>query len=132
MKANEKDDRKKITLFVESDLHKAAAVKLAQLGGVPAGYSFQSVLEELLAEWSGGKREVEPQPEKPVADRYREDLDRLLDVLEHGSPSERELVRGLVKHHAEALHARSGPKVVTPHPSRSSRSARDQSRPARS
>lgn len=134
MKDNEQDDRKKITVFVDPELHKAASVKLAQKGGKPAGYSFQSVVTELLADWTGEKKEVQIQPEKVSSDRYREDLQRLLDVLEHGSASERDLIRSTIKHHAEALRGRdskSEPKGMPPNPSPSSRSPRNQSRPAR-
>lgn len=129
MKDNEQDDRKKITVFVDSDTHKAAAVKLAQKGGKPAGYSFQSVLEDLLADWAGGKREVAPSPEKPGVERYREDLDRLLRVLENGSSEERAALRSVLKSYDRIPATES--RGMPPNPSRSSRSGRDQTRPAR-
>lgn len=132
LKHNEQDDRKKITVFVDPGVHKEAAVKLAQLGGKPAGYSFQSVLEQLLAEWAGGKREVEAQPDKASQDRYRDDLDRLVRVLEHGTSEDRNMVRRLIKNCAEALPGVAEPvKGVPPNPSRSSRSVGEQRRPAR-
>lgn len=131
MKDNENDDRKKITVFVDPELHKAASVKLAQKGGKPAGYSFQSVVTELLADWTGGKKDVQIQPEKVASERYRDDLQRLLEVLEHGSPSERDLVRSTIRHHAEALKGRSDANPVPPNPSRSSRAAKDQPQPRR-
>jgi hypothetical protein len=127
LKVKEKDDRKKITLFVDAETHRASAIKLAELGGVPAGYSFQTVLQQLLAEWAGGKREVEAQPEKPLGpERYRQDLERLLDVLEHASPSDRDIVRGVVQRYAKDLQKHPEPvKAMPPNPSRSSKSARD-------
>lgn len=54
-----KDDRKKITLLVDQKVYQAAAIRLAELGGHPAGYSFQSVLVELLAQWAGVEHEAE-------------------------------------------------------------------------
>jgi hypothetical protein len=129
----EKDDRKKITLFVDAETHRASAVKLAQLGGVPAGYSFQTVLQQLLAEWAIGKREVAAQPEPLGPERYREDLKRLVEVLEHASSTVRDLVRGLIRHHAEALRERAQDtkQQVAPNPLRSSRPAGDQRRSSR-
>jgi len=124
----EKDDRKKITLFVEPDTHTAAAVKLAQMGGVPAGYSFQSVLEQLLAEWLGGKRQVDAQA-AVSSDRYRDDIERLLRVLEKGTAEDRTLIRGLIKRYDDAVQ--DAQKPVAPNPLRSSKPARDQHRPAR-
>lgn len=108
MKDKENRTRKKITVFVPNELHKAASVKLAQKGGKPEGWSFQSVLEELLAEWSGGKREVAaPEPPMSGPERYRADLENLIEVLEHGTQEDRLLVRGMVRHHAESVRGRS-------------------------
>jgi hypothetical protein len=129
LKNNEQDDRKKITVFVDPVIHKDAAIKLAQLGGKPAGFSFQSVLEQLLAEWAGGKREVAAQPDKGAHDRYSEDLERLVRVLEGGTPEDRIMVRRMIKNCAEALA--QPVKAMPPNPSRSSSSPKKSAHPAR-
>lgn len=128
MTDNENGDRKKITAFLEPDLHRAASVKLAQKGGKPAGFSFQSVVSELLADWVGGKREVQPPATQPGPDRYREDLERLVRVLENGSSEDRAALRSVLKSYDRPTQE---PKGMPPNPSRSSRSSRDQHRPSR-
>lgn len=129
--AKEKDDRKKITLLVQPKIHKAASIKLAEEGGVPAGYSFQTVLESLLDQWTGGQREAHIAPKHPTGpDRYRDDVERLLRVLEKGSASDRSLIRGLITMADDALTGQKS-KDVPVNPSQSSKTPPNRPQPRR-
>lgn len=133
MKDKANSGPKKITVFVPDDVHTATAVKLAEKGGKPKGFSFQSVITGLLRQWAGGTLAVTPEATKaeiPGPDRYREDLERLLRVLESGSPGDRQLIRGMITMADDALAGRK-PKESTLNPLRSSRKPPDQARPSR-
>lgn len=133
MKNKDNTGPKKITVFVPDEVHTAAATLLAQKGGKPKGFSFQSVVTSLLREWAGGTRSVIPEPSKPEVpgpDRYREDLERLLRVLENGSASDRTLIRGMITLADDALTGRK-PKEVPVNPSPSSKPPTRRSQAAR-
>lgn len=123
MKDKANSGPKKITVFLPDDVHTASAVKLAEKGGKPKGFSFQSVITSLLREWAGGARAVIPEASKveiPGPDRYRDDLARLLRVLENGSPGDRQLIRGMITMADDALAGRK-PKDVPVNPIPSSK-----------
>jgi hypothetical protein len=125
LKDKDKAGRKKTTAFIEPELHQQVKVKIAQTPGA----SIQKVVTALLTDWVGGKRQVEIQPEPtPGPDRYRADLENLLEVLERGTPEDRSLVRGLINRSAEAVRGR---KAAPVNPLPSSRSRRDQHPPRR-
>jgi len=108
-------------------------VKLAEKGGKPNGFSFQSVITSLLREWAGGARVVIPEATKadiPGPDRYRDDLERLLRVLENGSPGDRTLIRGMITMADDALAGRR-PKDVPANPIPSSKTPPNRPRPSR-
>ena len=119
-----------LSVRVREDLVDRLDAKIKELDRRGDRWNKQRVFDGLLEDWLGGKRSVST--ESKSSDRYQQDLERLLDVLEHAAPKERELLRGLIQHHAEALHGRpENVKVMPPNPSRSSSSPKKSAHPAR-
>jgi len=69
-------NRKKITIFVDEPLHRAARVKIAELDS-----SFQEVFTRLLTEWSEGRKAIQiPARSAATRDRWHTALDEILDA----------------------------------------------------
>jgi hypothetical protein len=68
------DNRKKITIFVDEALHRAAKMKVAG-----SGSSFQEVLNVLLMEWTEGSKTIQtPTTRRPSPrDRWHATLDEV-------------------------------------------------------
>jgi len=73
------DNRKKITIFVDEVLHRAAKMKVAG-----SDSSFQEVLNSLLQEWTEGSKVIQnPATRRPSPrDRWHAALDEILDAAD--------------------------------------------------
>jgi len=71
------DNRKKITIFVDEALHRAAKMKVAG-----SASSFQEVINGLLMEWTEGHKTIQtPATRRPSPrDRWHAALDEILDA----------------------------------------------------
>jgi hypothetical protein len=108
------DSEKTFTVRLSPDLIARVQRKIVDSGGQAKGYSQTSVVRELLEAWLGGTRSIELVPPSVAPKAINEDLERLKAILELGSHSQREAVRGVIKTVSEAIHAGS-----SPNPSRS-------------
>jgi hypothetical protein len=69
-------NRKKITIFVDAALHRAARVKIAELDT-----SFQEVFTRLLTDWVEGRKAIEiPARSAAPRDRWHATLDEIFDA----------------------------------------------------
>ena len=80
--------------------------RIIDLGGQAKGFSQTSVIRSLLEEWLGGKRAIEIVPPSATLKAVNDDLERLKLILEHGAPSERDPIRGVIKTVSASVEAR--------------------------
>lgn len=110
----------KFTMRIRGELFRAMMKKIAELGGQRDGWTQKSVIEQLLAEWTGGQREVASPDRKPASDRYSDDLERLERVLDRCSAADRLLIRNLLHMAEKATEPKA--KETSQNPLQSSRS----------
>jgi hypothetical protein len=80
--------------------------RIIDLGGQSKGFSQTSVIRTLLEEWVGGKRVVEMSPPSSATKALNDDMERLTVILEDGTPTERDSIRGVIKTVSGAVKAR--------------------------
>lgn len=92
--------------------------RILDLGGQSKGYSQTSVVSALIEDWLGGRRSIEIVPPAVGSKALQDDLARLTAILEHGSPSQRESIRGVIKTVSEAVEVSQNPSRsrTTPKP----------------
>lgn len=98
------DQKEKIhrtTIRIPEHIHKPARIKVAE-----QNTSFQDAVTALLGEWAGGKRHIVITPHVHQASSHDDDLDRLRYILDHGTPEDKEWIRGNLKNFVEAIRSR--------------------------
>lgn len=88
--------------------------RIITLGGQPKGYNQESVIRALLEDWLGGKRTIEIVPQSASPKAIQDDMERLRSILETGSPSERDSVRGVIKAVSDAIQVRAAQNPSRP------------------
>lgn len=129
MKGKNKNEAAKATAMIPLPVHSAAVEKLNKLGGRKSNFSFQWLIETLIGEWVAGERKIQSAPPKPR--EFQDDLERLQRVLDGGTPSQKRILRDLLKDYTGSLDSAPKTEVTPPNPSRSSRTTRDQPQPRR-
>jgi hypothetical protein len=97
------DKKKNLTIRLLDNVRLPAAAAAAALDS-----TLQAVVEQFLREFgSGGRTIVLPPPSEPTFPaKYEKDVDSLIWILEHGTPSDRTTIRGILKTSAEAVRSR--------------------------